>query len=446
MFKKEVVFLICRILLILLIAIFLDYFFATHNKRFNLTGNLKYELSQRTKKILRSLKGDVNIIYFGSREKPKTDLIRKMLTLYSNYSHKIKWRVIDPVRNPDLVKRYGLPFKGEGAIVNYKGKSEKIIISSEADLTNAILRLSTKKLIIYFLLRDGEYNPFDPNGICTKVIDMLKAENYEVRPLYWNKKIYIPKDAALLIDWKPKKEFSNEEINCLEDFLRKGGRLLFMIEPFSVLSLNKLLNKFCVVIKNDIVVDSFSRLIGGDMFMPVVTPNMFGHSLIMRSIGLPVILPMARPIYLLNSAKNSNLCINVILKSNPKSWTISRERYKKWDFGYNGKGHKGPIPLGVSLKEKDNNAKMIVIGDADFANNSYINFPGMDNRALFLNLVEWLCRGEAFLGRRPEIRKYNYRFLEEHRIKRLFYWIMFMPALVLVIGIVVYFKTKKARI
>ncbi len=434
---KNWAFLILKIAFIILIATAIDYASVRYNKRINITGSLRYELTERTKKILDYLKDNVYIIYFGPRNKPETRLIKNMLQLYGQYSHKIKWEVVDPERNPSLVERYKVPYKESSAIVKYKGKIEKLFSITEGSLTNAIFRLITDKTKIYFLLRDGEYNPFDPEGLCKKVVDILKDENYEVAPLNWKKKIYIPPDARLIIDWRPKKEFSEEELNTIERFVEAGGRFLFLVEPFTALSLNKLLNKFHVEIRDDIVVDISSRLSGGDMFMPVVIPK----DIMSDVLNSAVMLPLARPIYVLTGERN----VRILLETSPRSWAITKERYKRWDFDYiRGKSIKGPFPVAVSIKDKK--GKIALVGDSDFATDPYLDFPGMDNEGFFMNLVEWLCRGRQFLAQRPRLQKYSYQFLKKSQIKDLFMFIMSFPAIALLSGIVVYIKTKRRNI
>ena len=434
------------IILIVIIALIIELFSVKYNYRFNLTGNPKYELSGRTKKILHFLKDNIYIIYFGPRDMPETELMEKMLKLYSDCSDKIKWKVVDPKRNVMLVKRYNVSPEEKITVIKYKGKVERIIVSSEDDLTNAILRLTTKKIKVYFLIRDGECNPFKPGDIYTKVLDIIEDENYLVKPLYWkNNNIKIPKDAELIIVWGPKKEFTNNEITAFDSYIKKGGKLLFILEPFTVYSLNKLLNKFNVAIKDDIVVDKSSRLIGGDMFMPMITPSVFGDHIIAKHLGLPVMLPMARSINITGGPAPKECEIKIILKTNPGSWTISKKRYDEWEFDYKkGEGEKGSIPVAVSVKA--GKGKMIIIGSADFANNSYIDLPGIDNRWLFMDLVEWLCRGENFISDRPKPYRYSYRSLKESERKRLLYVIIAMPFAVLLTGMAIYLKIKRVRI
>jgi len=434
---KNWISLIFKITLILLIACAIDYASVRYNRKINITGSLRYELTKRTKKILDSLRDNLYIIYFGPRDKPKTRLIRDMLQLYSQYSHKVKWKVIDPERNPSIAKKYHISYEGSGAVIEYRGRIEKVFSITEADITNAILRLITNKINVYFLLRDGEYNPFDPQGICKKVLEILKDENYNVGLINWKRKIYIPKNARLIIDWRPKREFSEEELKEIEKFVKDGGRFLFLVEPFTVLSLNRLLNKFHVEIRDDIVVDISSRLSGGDMFMPVLMP----HDIMADVLNSAVMFPLARPIYVLSKDKN----IRIFLKTSPKSWSITKERYKKWDFDYiEGKSIKGPFPVAVSIR--DEKGEIAVVGDADFATDAYLNFPGMDNEGFFINLVEWLCRGRQFLAQRPRLKRYDYPFLKKRQIERLFIFVMSLPAIALLSGVVVYINTKKKSI
>lgn len=430
---------------IVIVAIIIEVLTIKYNYRLNLTGNLKYELSGRTKKVLASLKDDVHIIHFGSRDIPETGLMEKMLRLCSAYSRRIKWKIVDPKRNPMLSKRYHISPEERVTLIKYRDKIERVVVSSEDDLTNSILRLTSKKIRAYFLLRDGEYNPFKPDGLYTKVLDLMEDENYLVRPLYWKDNISIPKDAELIIVWRPKKEFTDKELTEFNSYIEEGGSILFFIEPFTVPSLNRFLNKFNVAIKDDIVVDKSSRLVGGDMFMPMVMPAMFQGHPVVKQLGLPVMLPMTRSVNIISASPPEGLEVRTILKTSPNSYTICKKRYEDWDFDYRyGEGEKGPVSVAVSVKTKK--GKMIVVGNADFATNSYIDLPGMDNRWLFMNMVEWLCRGEDFIAQRPKPYKYNYRSLKDSGRIRLLCIIVVMPIAVLLAGMIIYLKTRRVRI
>ena len=438
------------VVLIVVTGIIIELIAVRYDIRFNLTGSLKYELTGRTKKILDSLRDNISIIHFGPRDKPKTRLIQNMLSLYGSYSHKVKWRVVDPDRNPMLVKRYEVSPEGNMTVVRYKNRWERIVISSENDLTNAILRLITKRIKVYFLLGGGEYDPFQPDNIYTKVLDLMMDENYDVKPLYWkNGSVSIPKDAKLVIVWRPKKEFTDREIMRFDSYIKNGGKMLFMVEPFTVDSLNKLLNKFHVVIKDDIVVDKSSRLIGGDMFMPMIMPFMFRGHVIVEHLGSPIMFPMARSVEITGGSPDG-WEVKTILRTNPHSYTISKKRYDKWEFDYEpGDGERGPVSVAVSINGVDKSSKkgkMIIVGDADFANNSYIDFPGTDNRWFFANIIDWLIRGGDFVSDRPKIYKYNYRSLKDTERTRLLCVVIAMPVFVLMIGMGLYFKIKRVRI
>ena len=437
-----------KISLVLAVAVFLEYLAVYYNQKFNLTGNLKYELSERTKKILHSLNHKVSIIYFGPRDKPRTDLIKRMLDLYVECSHKVSYKVVDPERNPMLAKRYNVGSSEEVAIVLYNGKKERVIVDSERDLTNAILRLSTKKMNVYFLKRDGEYDPFRTDSIYTDVLDLLKDENYIVKPLVWKNKIFIPDDSALIIIWRPKKQFSKEELKALFSYFQRGGKLLFMLEPFTASSLNLIFKRFHVEIKDDIVVDERSKLVGGDMFMPMITQDMYyGKSVIVNTLLMPVMLPMSRPIYTKDTHVDGYK-VNAFLKTSPYSWTITKEMYDKWEFDYKkGISKKGPLAVGVSIcGNSKREGKIVVVGSAEFATNPYLDTPGLDNASLFMNMVEWLCRGENLIAQRPAPKKFRYRPLREEERKMLLYLVIFLPMTVFLVGIVLYLKMRKTKI
>ena len=54
-------------------------------------------------------------------------------------------------------------------------------------------------------------------------------------------------------------------------------------------------------------------------------------------------------------------------------------------------------------KETSKQARLVVIGDSDFASNTYFNFSG--NGDFFLNVASWLVQEESLVSIRPKERQ-----------------------------------------
>ncbi len=98
------------------------------------------------------------------------------------------------------------------------------------------------------------------------VQDGLRGQ--ESRP--WPGRPISPADCALLVVPGPVKDLGANELETIEGYLRGGGRVFFLVDPQTAPGLTPFLAKFGFKLDNDIIVDSISRLMGGDYFMPIV--------------------------------------------------------------------------------------------------------------------------------------------------------------------------------
>jgi len=112
---------------------------------------------------------------------------------------------------------------------------------------------------------------------------------------------------------------------------------------------------------------------------------------------------------------------------------------------------KGPVALGAvstksiagDAKEKKygKEARVVVIGDSDFANNSYIRMQR--NGDLFLNTVSWLAEDEDLISVRPKSQENRTVQMTEGR-STLLKWLslIFLPGSILIMGIVVWVRRR----
>jgi ABC-type uncharacterized transport system involved in gliding motility auxiliary subunit len=76
-----------------------------------------------------------------------------------------------------------------------------------------------------------------------------------------------------------------------------------------------------------------------------------------------------------------------------------------------GKDLKGPVPLAVAAVHgpETNEARVVVVGNSNFAANGFYQLRG--NRDFALNAASWVAREEAKISIRPRTRGGNHLFL-----------------------------------
>jgi ABC-type uncharacterized transport system involved in gliding motility auxiliary subunit len=88
--------------------------------------------------------------------------------------------------------------------------------------------------------------------------------------------------------------------------------------------------------------------------------------------------------------------------------------------------------------------RVLVYGDSDFATNFFLDYLG--NRDLLLNSINWLARDEQLIAsRRPVQQPGVNQFFVSARQGAVAFWLgtVVQPAVVLVLGVVVYVRRRK---
>jgi len=101
----------------------------------------------------------------------------------------------------------------------------------------------------------------------------------------------------------------------------------------------------------------------------------------------------------------------------------------------------GPLSLGVAASEKSNakGARLIVIGDSDFAENQW--FGLQHNGDLFLNAMDWLAQDENLISIRPKSATTRRITLTEGQMAAVRSIALFLlPGIVILLGVAIWWK------
>jgi ABC-type uncharacterized transport system involved in gliding motility auxiliary subunit len=446
------------IVLVLGILVLANIFLAKHHLRVDFTSSKLHSLSDQSIKVVKNLKKDVSVKAFfreGNMSRASMDALMK---IYSYESPRIKIEFIDPDKNPGLVKRYDVTQDGT-TIFEAGDKESRITTTSEEDITNAFVKISRdRKKIIYFLEGHGE-GAIEESGDDGYSIAKGELEKlgYEVKKLSLALAGTFPSDCALLIVPGPKKTLLPEEIATIRDYLHRGGRVFFMIDPETETGLAPLLAECGIKIENDLIVDRVSRLLGGDYFMPVVTA--YEDHAITRKFRYATFFPLARSIEPAET-KPDGVTVTPIAKTSPNSWAERDLGNKEVSFD-KGKDRQGPICLAVvatlkapdkaltqtpasrpeSGKTETENARVAVYGDSDIAANKYYGLSGNGN--FFLNTVNWLTEEADLISIQPKTSSPRSIQLTQTQGRFLFFVsVIFLPLVVLVAGIAIWIRRR----
>src|SRR5689334_11199837 len=121
------------------IANFLGY---RHHKRFDLTTEGLYTLSEQTKKVLNNLQKDVKVVKFAQSEDQQ--LADQMAEFRYETKH-LTYERVDPQQHPEIARQYAIKSMGE-TVVAVGDRVERPTATDEQSLVNAILKVTRDTL------------------------------------------------------------------------------------------------------------------------------------------------------------------------------------------------------------------------------------------------------------------------------------------------------------
>jgi ABC-2 type transport system permease protein len=421
-------------LLALGIVILLEIISNNHNLFVDLTPGKIHTFSEQTQKILRALDKDVEFISFyrmGDRE--ELEYFYKRL---SNYSKRLKYRLIDLDRNPGKAKLYGIT--NAQTVIKCNGNTRTIGYATEERVINAILKLTqgvTKT--VYFTKGHNEKEGY------ADLKAGLQNENWRVGKidLLENKDLSI--NETVLVIAGPEKDFLDAEISVLEQYLHNGGKVVLLVEPFAALpNLKAFLEKYRVALGDGIIVDRQGTLSGGDYLTPLVSEKFQCPVTKGLSPSSRFLFPTVRSVEVMSGGADG-IVILPLARTSPNSWTKSdMEAVKNGDVDFEeGIDMPGPLVVAVWVRVinegKGAEGELICIGDSDFISNSH--YDVFANKDFFLNCLEWLAEDKDLISIRPKKVDFPFHFLSASQGRMLFMVsIVGLPAIFLVISIILF--------
>jgi len=445
------------------ILVAVNYLAARQNKRWDLTSNQVYSLSDQTIKILQTLDAPVKFTVFD--RETSMDVHRDRLDAYTYQSPKVTAEYIDPEKNPLRAKAAEITALGT-VIVEYKDRTERVTTVDEQNLTNALIKAVTGETRkVYFTQGHGEKDTAssDRTGY-SAIAQALGTDNYGVERLLLAQTREVPADATVLVVAGPQTDFLQPEIEAMGKYLARGGKVLAMIDPPGgpgtpgTPLLDAFFRDWGFNIGADIVVDAsgIGQLLGTDASVPVAG-NYPPHP-ITTNFQLMTAYPLARSVDAVEGGVNGRTPQSLV-QTSAQSWAEADLAALSTGDGRvelnADKGDRpGPISLGAAVSapatdapepEKKPDApageeprkpesRVVVLGDSDFPTNSVLGVQG--NRDFFLNTVNWLAQQENLIAIRPREPEDRRLTLTADAQSRIFMLSVFLlPGLVFAAGI-----------
>lgn len=314
---------------------------------------------------------------------------------------------IDPNTNPEAVTRFRNLYVGD--------LSDKLIVLTCGDKIRA---LSQYDLIDYNqvslssraeqALTSAISSVTDANTMTIAVmsgtaaddasafISALSASGYEITevdPLTGT----IPEDAAAVLIPCPQNDYTPETIGRIKTFLDKGGKNLIYISSLyqnAAPNLEALAEEYGLGIGSGYIHDLDENnlaSLGGGMFAIVSYASNYYYTEGMQNAELPIIIPFARPIELLNDGAEA------LLSTAKTSVVIPFDADETLDIYSLPQASQNVMAVGTKR-----DSKMLVIGSSLMLNGSLLSYTGYNNGEYPVSAVNKLTGKENSIAIVPK--------------------------------------------
>jgi ABC-type uncharacterized transport system involved in gliding motility auxiliary subunit len=250
--------------ILLLLAVMVNYLGFEHYRRWDLSRDQKFALSDKTKRFLQSMKGKARITVFFLSSNPIAADVQDMLTEFQ-YAAKGKLDIENanpqrfPTRAKELLNKYKVVADQDLVIIDYDGRnkavkasemaevdreSEKVLVfKGEQALTSGLMELvEGKKNTLGYMVGHKEPsiadapapNPMAPPAKASPIRVMktfIENENVQLQELNLFKERAIPAELKAIMIVAPQYDFTDREMKLLHDYWEKQGRILLLLDP-----------------------------------------------------------------------------------------------------------------------------------------------------------------------------------------------------------------------
>ncbi len=396
-------------LLFVVVLVLVGWLSVRHDLHWDWTAGKRNTLTEASKTQLASMKDPVKFIAFAYPGSEERSSVEFFVERYKRLKPDIQIEFIDPSSQPQKVREYNITYAGEVAL-EYQGRRENLRGLSEQTITTALQRLSyTGDNWIVFLEGHGERSleGQDTQSI-SQFVQVLRDKGLKVQGLNLVKTPQIPDNTSTLVIASPQSALFDGEIKLIQQYVDKGGNLLWLADPDFTPGLQPLADTLGISWQNGFAVFPEYEALGT------------GHPGIFAALGYPpsavtqgleqvTLFPLVRSLVAKTTAGWS---AQPLLTTTETAWLETgaldggpvKLDVDKGDIA-------GPLNIGMTLTRDKPGAeapkaaepgqppaptpqqRVIAIGDADFLSNGYLAQLG--NQQLGINIVQWLAARDS---------------------------------------------------
>lgn len=489
--------LLIQLILVIFLISAVNWIGFRHYKRWDVSRDQKYALSDKTKRFLDTIKGKMRVTVFFSPNTPITGDVANLLTEYQYAAKgKIDIENIDPQRNlsraKELFDKYKVVSDESLLVIDYEGRNKTVKASEMAEIdssgmafgegphvaafkgeqaiTSAMMDLvEGKKNVIGYITGHKEPSIVEPSPMALmqqqeqqpgSPISVLKTfienENIKFQELNLFNEPQIPTDIKTIMIVGPQYDFSDREMKLLHDFWNKQGRILLLIDPSAKTpKLAAFLNELGVRVNDDRLMAFVRTGIEELALIRDVYARFLGNTAITKRLA------DVKAVFFGGTSSITTEPERVRAANIQLQPLVQAEKGYFAETDYNStdqnklqadakKASDAPLTIGVSIEKggsadervQMNSSRMVVVSNSTFIQDNAVT---QDQQALdFISgCANWLLNREQLIGIAPKVPKTLTFTLNEDALRNL-RWIVLVliPLVFVVIGGVVWWQRR----
>ncbi len=460
---------------VLALVLLTNYLALHHAPRLYWGASSDYRLSPLTVTALDSLTNQVKVTVFFDREHPVYPSVRALLREYAARSPRLTIEELDYTRDPVAGVEFRRRFPRLGpqdeppdlVLFESGARSKAVPARDLRDYdTRALMRGEKEALptafrgevlftsainavcegrprLVFFLQGHGEldFKSDELHGGCGRFAALLTADNIELGALRLNPGDEIPRDCELLVIAGARDRFTPPELQALDRYLRRGGRLLNLFHHRAATGLESLLFGWGIHAPDSLVLDPENSDKG------VLIASRFGNHPVTRPLAnsrLFLGLPRAVDVRPVTEILGAPARLESLLRTGTNgiavtTFTVGGYRFapddRRGNLSVGAAVERGSLPgVAASL----GTTRIVAMGDDAFLGNQLIE--GAGNRHFGISSVNWLLDRSHLLGGIQPLPIRTYQVVMTPFQQRMLAWLLLaiLPGGALAVGFFVW--------
>jgi len=392
--------------------------------------------SESSRKMVQQLSEPLRVVLFFPGANEVLDHVRAFFEDLRSVSPRLRVEIVDQVLEPKLAKELGAA--ENGTIVFVRGPQKETLSIGDklqraksklkrldGDFQQLFLRLMRVQKVAYFTVgheergsprrADAQENGPTTGGL-RDLRKLLEGLNYRVRDLGLADGLgsEVPRDATMVLVIGPQQPFLAAESAALVAYLRRGGRVLVMLDPESGVTLDELLNPFALkYVAQPLAVEvPLARVSFTQADRQLIVTNRFGvhpsvSTLSRHSTQLVVVMARAGYLEQLAPATSGGPAPRVAftVHSLPLAWNDLNNNFlfdapaeQRKLFELAAAVEIKPTKPASAPAGSAGETRLVVVADSDLASDGLLFSRAVGNRYLLLDAFKWLGGDDQLIG------------------------------------------------